>query len=81
MTMVDSVTAIVRYPADVWFAGSRTFTAAITAGARRVVQVTLDPDCRFPDREPNDNVWPRTTSAATPAGAVPQRTTAAACGR
>jgi hypothetical protein len=57
--MQDSVTAIVTFPVDVWFAGSRTFTAELTFGGRAIEQITLDPGCRFPDRDPTDNVWPR----------------------
>ena len=57
--MADSVTAIVTYPVDVWFGGSRTFTAELTFGARHIERVTLDPGCRFPDRDASDNVWPR----------------------
>jgi hypothetical protein len=57
--MRDSVTAIVTYPVDVWFGGSRTFTAALTFGGRPIEKITLDPGCRFPDRDPSDNVWPR----------------------
>ncbi len=62
--MVDSVTAVVTYPADVWWNGSRTFSAQLDFGGRRVERVVLDPACRFPDRDPADNVWPR--GAATP---------------
>ncbi len=57
--MKDSVTAVVTYPVDVWFTGSRTFTAALTFGTRAIESVTLDPGCRFPDRVPADNVWVR----------------------
>ena len=57
--MADSVTAIVTWPVDVWFGGSRTFTATLEFGSRPIVQITLDPFRRFPDREPRDNVWPR----------------------
>jgi hypothetical protein len=45
---------------DVWFNGSRTFTAQLDFGTRNIEQITLDPYCRFPDRDPADNVWPRT---------------------
>ena len=62
--MKDSVTAVVTYPVDVWFAGSRTFNAVLTFGARKIEGVLLDPGCRFPDRDASDNVWPR---AAAPA--------------
>ena len=72
--MTDSVTAVVTYPVDVWFAGSRTFTATLDFGTRSIERITLDPRCRFPDRDPSDNVWPRATAAA--GAAAP----AAACG-
>ena len=58
-TMTDSVTAVVTWPADVWFAGSRTFTAALDFGGRPIERIVLDPQCRFPDRDATDNVWPR----------------------
>jgi hypothetical protein len=67
--MADSATAIVTYPVDVWFAGSRTYDAALNFGARKIDKITLDPFCRFPDRDPSDNVWPR---AAAPAAQAPQ---------
>jgi hypothetical protein len=44
---------------DVWFAGSRTFNAPLTFGARKIEKITLDPMKRFPDRNAADNVWPR----------------------
>jgi hypothetical protein len=55
-------TAIVTFPVDVWFAGSKTFTTSLDFGGRKIVQVVLDPHCRFPDRDPSDNVWPRGTA-------------------
>jgi aminopeptidase N len=57
--MTDSVTAIVTWPVDVWFAGSRTFKADLQFGARKIEKITFDPGARFPDRNPADNVWPR----------------------
>jgi len=60
----DSVTAIVTYPVDVWFAGSRTFDAVLDFGSRPVQRIRLDPGCRFPDRDASDNVWPRAPKAA-----------------
>ena len=57
--MIDDVTAIVTYPVDVWFPGSRTFRAELDFGARPIEQVVFDPGCRFPDRDPTDNMWPR----------------------
>jgi hypothetical protein len=66
--MQDSVTAIVTYPVDVWFAGSRTFTANLAFGGRKIERVLLDPGCRFPDHDTTDNVWPR--EAAPTDGAV-----------
>ncbi len=56
--MIDGFTAIVRWPVDVWFGGSRTFQAELDFGAP-VEAITLDPAGRFPDRDPGDNVWRR----------------------
>ncbi len=57
--MVDAQTAIVTWPVDVWFDGSKTFAAELDFGDARVEKVTFDPFGRFPDRDPSDNVWPR----------------------
>jgi hypothetical protein len=57
--MTDSVTAIVTWPVDVWFAGSRSFTATLDFGKRAIEKITLDPLCRFPDKVTTDNTWPR----------------------
>ena len=62
--MVDANTAIVTYPVEVWFPGSRTFNASLNFGGRAINRITLDPNGRFPDRDPADNVWPRATLAA-----------------
>ena len=64
----DANTAIVTYPVDVWFAGSRTFNAFLDFGGRAITKITLDPAGRFPDRELTDNAWPRTAAAPKPAG-------------
>jgi hypothetical protein len=66
--MSDANTAIVTWPADVWFAGSRTFVANMDFGGRAITKITLDPNGRFPDRDASDNVWPRTAAAPRPAG-------------
>ncbi len=67
--MTDSVTAIVTWPVDVWFDGRRTFDATLEFGARVIEKITLDPACRFPDRDVTDNVWPRVAPVAAPAAA------------
>ena len=51
--------AIVTWPVNVWFSGSRTFSATLDFGGRAIRKVTLDPFGRFPDKDPSDNVWPR----------------------
>ena len=63
-------TAFVTYPVDVWFGGSKTFTADLNFGARKIDRITLDPFCRFPDDEASDNVWPRSAAprVAPPTG-------------
>jgi aminopeptidase N len=66
--MIDATTAVVTYPVDVWFAGSRTFVANLDFGGRAVTKITLDPNGRFPDKDASDNVWPRTPAAKPPAG-------------
>ncbi len=76
--MQDSVTALVTYPVDVWFAGHRTFDALLNFGNRPIVEILFDPGCRFPDRDPSDNVWPR---AAVSAGAPPSAPRPNLCSR
>jgi hypothetical protein len=66
--MQDATTAIVTWPVDVWFGGSRTFQATLDFGPRPITSITFDPGCRFPDRDPGDNVWPRTAAAAGTCG-------------
>jgi hypothetical protein len=66
--MVDSVTAIVTYPVDVWFAGSKTFRADLNFGGRKIEKILFDPGCRFPDHDPSDNMWPKSATAAPAAG-------------
>jgi hypothetical protein len=56
--MLDANTAIVTYPVDVWFGGSKTFVTSLDFG-RPIAKITLDPFGRFPDRMTSDNVWPR----------------------
>ena len=55
--MVDERTAVVTWPVDVWFGGSRTFDAELDFGGRGIERITLDPGGRFPDGDPADNVW------------------------
>ena len=66
--MIDSVTALVSYPVDVWFGGSKSFKAELNFGGRKIAKLTLDPFGRFPDRDVNDNVWPRDLTAVPAAG-------------
>jgi hypothetical protein len=65
--MVDDSTAIVTWPVDVWFGGSRTFEAVLRFGARKIERIVFDPHCRFPDHNVDDNTWPR--QPPPPAGA------------
>ncbi len=66
--MLDANTALVTYPVDVWFSGNRTFVANLDFGGRAITKITLDPNGRFPDRDPTDNVWPRTQVSPRPRG-------------
>jgi len=77
--MIDDKSAIVTWPVEVWFNGSRTFQARLDFGGRAITKITLDPGCRFPDRDPSDNVWPKPAPAGPPA-AQPGFGRNAACG-
>jgi hypothetical protein len=66
--MADANTALVTYPVDVWFNGSRSFNAILDFGGRAISRITLDPAGRFPDRDPADNVWPRAAAAQKTGG-------------
>ena len=63
--MINDTSAEVTWPVDVWFAGSRTFQANLDFGGREITSITLDPRCRFPDRQPADNRWPKSAGAPT----------------
>jgi hypothetical protein len=63
--MINDTSAEVTWPVDVWFAGSRTFQANLDFGGREITSITLDPRCRFPDRQPTDNRWPKSAGAPT----------------
>jgi hypothetical protein len=71
--MVGDTTAIVTWPVDVWFIGNRTFQATLDFGGRAISAITLDPGCRFPDRDPSDNVWPKKTGPTTPSSSARSR--------
>ena len=76
---VEGNSALVTFPVDVWFNGSRTFRADLDFG-RAITRIQLDPACRFPDRNAADNVWPfvpAATTAAAPSTAPSQQ---GACG-
>lgn len=55
--MIDSVTARVTVPVEAWFDGRRQHTVNLVFGGRAIERITLDPDRRFPDRNPADNGW------------------------
>lgn len=78
--MIDGTTAIATWPADVWFRGARTFKADLAFGGRKIDKIVLDPFCRFPDRDPSDNVWPRSATASPAQPARGGRGGGGACG-
>lgn len=55
--MIDGKTAVVTWGEDVWFSGDRDFSAVLDFGKRPIKKITLDPNGRFPDTDPKDNVW------------------------
>jgi len=62
--MTDDHTAVVTFPVDVWFDGRRTYDAVLDFGPRRIESISFEPSCRFPDRNPADNAWPKGTKVA-----------------
>ncbi|HYV96790.1 MAG TPA: M1 family metallopeptidase [Gemmatimonadaceae bacterium] len=68
--MLNDSTAQVTYPVSVWFMGAKSFTATLDFGGRTIERIVLDPGCRFPDRDPSDNVWPRMTAPTDAAAAA-----------
>jgi len=80
-SVVIGDTALVTYPVDVWLSGTRTFTATLDFGGRKITTIALDPHCRFPDRDASDNVWPRDTVAHASTSGQPTRARGgASCG-
>ena len=70
VTGVTDALGSITEPADVWFSGSRVYVVELDFGKRKIEKLVLDPQRRFPDRNPSDNSWPD----ATPAPAGPART-------
>jgi hypothetical protein len=66
--MLDDTHALVTWPVDVWFSGTRTFDAKLDFGRRGIKTITLDPLSRFPDRNPADNVWSKPAPTSTGGG-------------
>ncbi|HET7583882.1 MAG TPA: M1 family metallopeptidase [Gemmatimonadaceae bacterium] len=54
----DGTSEMVQRPASVWFGGARETSVAIPLRGRRVARITLDPEHRFQDVQPDDNAWP-----------------------
>ena len=77
--IVDDSTAIVTWPVDVWFGGSRTFEAKLDFGTRPIQRIVFDPKCRFPDRDASDNTWPRSAAPAAQAEGRRSRFAAPEC--
>jgi hypothetical protein len=66
--MIDENSAVLSWPVDVWFGGSKTFQTTLNFGSRRISRLTLDPEGRFPDGNVGDNVWPRAASGEQAVG-------------
>ena len=59
LRMLSATSAVATFPVEAWFDGRRTLDITLDFGGRRIEKVTYDPYGRFPDRDPKDNVWPR----------------------
>jgi len=53
----DGTSEIIVRPVDVWFDGGRSLTIRIPLRGKTLARLTLNPDNRFQDIEPSDNVW------------------------
>ena len=54
----DGSTERFSWPVDVWFSGDKTFVAELTFDrGLELSRITFDPDGRFPDGNPSDNIW------------------------
>jgi len=76
---IEGNSALVTFPVDVWFTGSRTYRAVLDFG-RAITKIQLDPGCRFPDRDATDNVWPFAPRAASPGPPNPGPPAPGTCG-
>jgi hypothetical protein len=59
LDFTDGSSRTESFPADVWFAGSRTFTTKLSLQGKKISKLTLEPENRFQDLDRSDNVWPR----------------------
>ena len=56
--VIEGNVATITEPVDVWFSGSRVYVVELDFGKRKIEKLVLDPQRRFPDRNPSDNSWP-----------------------
>src|SRR5260370_7102482 len=56
--MIDDKSAIVTWPVDVWFLGSRTFHAPLDFGGRTITKTPPHPRSRSPHPDPSDTLRP-----------------------
>lgn len=58
-SFTDGTSETVTQPASVWFPGTRQTTVSIPLRGRTLSRITLDPENRFQDVHPENNVWTR----------------------
>jgi len=57
LDFADGTSQVTTIPADVWFAGARSFQIRMPLRGRTLRAVTLDPENRFQDLQTADNSW------------------------
>ncbi len=57
LDFADGTSTTVRRPAAVWFSGARSVVVSEVVGSKELVLITVDPEYRFQDVAPGDNVW------------------------
>jgi hypothetical protein len=57
LEMTNGPPILLKVPADVWFAGTRTYVARVPLSGRTLKSITLDPENRFQDLDRSNNLW------------------------
>jgi Peptidase family M1 domain len=68
----DGTSTTVSRPADIWFGGSRRTSIAVPLHGKVLQKITVDPENRFQDLNPANNVWSSTSPRVPAASRFPE---------